>query len=102
MSDLGQEMYEFAERLWPIPRSITGRGIRETLSLIKKRLPSLEIIETPSGAKAFDWVVPKEWSIEEAYIIGPDGTKIVDFKENNLHIIGYSIPVDKVMDLSEL
>ncbi len=102
MKSPGQEMYEFAERLWPIPRSITGSGIRETLALIKEHLPSLEIIEVPSGTQVFDWIVPQEWRIEEARIIGPDGETVLDFRENNLHVVGYSTAVDEIMDLSDL
>jgi aminopeptidase-like protein len=102
MTDLGRQMYEFAELLWPLPRSITGRGTRETLALIKDRLPSLELVDVPSGTKVFDWTVPREWRVDEAYVVKPDGERILDVDDNNLHLVGYSTPVDEVMELGEL
>jgi len=98
----GLEIYQFAEELWPINRSITGDGVRNTLSLIKKEVPELEIIEVPSGTQVFDWVIPKEWRVNDAYIITPSGKKICDFNKNNLHLVGYSTPVNKKLSLSEL
>ena len=95
-------MYDFAKKLFPINRSITGDGVRKTLKLIKKELPDLKIKKIQSGKKVFDWVVPEEWNVEEAYILCPDGKKIVDFKKNNLHLVGYSEPVNKEIELSEL
>ena len=98
----GQMMYQLVERLFPICRSITGDGVRETLSILKEYIPDLKIYEVPSGTKVFDWVIPKEWRIREAYIENGKGEKIVDMKENNLHVMGYSAPLDKYVDLQEL
>ncbi len=99
---VGFEMYRLVERLFPIPRSITGNGVRQTLRVLQEYLPQLQIHEVPSGTKAFDWTVPKEWNIWDAYILTPDGEKICDFRENNLHVVGYSVPVDKEVTLEEL
>ena len=98
----GQMIYEFAERLFPICRSITGEGVRATLRLIQERLPSLRIREVPSGTQCFDWTVPREWNIRDAWVIDPDGRKVIDFKASNLHVVGYSVPVDTEIDLEEL
>ena len=89
------------ERLFPICRSITGNGVRETLSILKEYIP-LEIHEIQSGTQAFDWIVPKEWNITDAYILKPNGEKIADFKKNNLHIVGYSIPTHTKVSFAEL
>jgi aminopeptidase-like protein len=97
----GKFMYELTERLYPICRSITGNGVRETLSILKEFVP-LTIEEVPSGTKVFDWEIPDEWNICDAWIINPDGEKIVDFKKLNLHLLNYSIPVDKRINLKEL
>ena len=70
---IGEEIYNFASELWPINRSITGKGARQTLQKIKEHLPDLEIHNIPSGTKAFDWTVPKEWNVVEAFIITPSG-----------------------------
>ena len=99
---IGGEIYEFAKTLWPINRSITGDGVRETLQLIKSHLPNLRIFEVNSGTKVFDWTIPKEWKIRSAWIIKPNGEKIGDFSENNLHVVGYSTPIHKKILLSEL
>jgi aminopeptidase-like protein len=99
---IGKNIYKFAEELWPINRSITGEGVRETLGRISKHLPSLEIKSVPSGTQVFDWIVPKEWHVKEAYIITPNGKKICDFSKNNLHLIGYSVPYNGVLNLHEL
>lgn len=101
-SECGNEMYGLCERLFPICRSITGNGVRETLNILKESCPELKIHEVPTGTKVFDWQVPKEWNIREAYVENSSGEKIIDFKNNNLHVVGYSVPVDKVVDLSEL
>lgn len=101
-SEYGNEMYGLCERLFPICRSITGNGVRETLNILKEYCPELKIYEVPTGTKVFDWQVPKEWNIREAYIENSSGAKIIDFKNNNLHVVGYSVPVDKIVDLSEL
>jgi len=97
----GQELHRFAAELYPICRSITGDGIRRTLSIIQQRVP-LEIFEVPTGTPVFDWTVPKEWNIRDAYIQVPGGKRVVDFQKCNLHVLNYSTPVHATMSLSEL
>jgi aminopeptidase-like protein len=99
---IGDEIYKFAKELWPINRSITGEGVRETLERIKVHLPKLEIKSVPSGTPVFDWKIPREWSVNEAYIVSPSGEKMCDFNVNNLHLLGYSVPFEGVIDLCEL
>jgi aminopeptidase-like protein len=99
---IGQFMHDMAKDLWPICRSITGAGVRDTLNCIKGHVPELEIYSIPSGEKVFDWTVPDEWTIRAAYIEDEEGNKIVDMAENNLHIVGYSEPIDTWMSLEEL
>ena len=99
---LGVEMHGWAKDLFPICRSLTGNGVRETLAYIARIVPSLTIHEVPSGTKAFDWTVPDEWNIRGAYIEDEHGNRIVDFARNNLHVVGYSTPVDEWMSLAEL
>ena len=94
-------MYALAERLYPICRSITGNGLRETLRIIQKEIP-LTLHEVASGTAVFDWVVPREWNIRDAYIINSRGEKIVDFQQNNLHVLNYSTPINARMSLAEL
>jgi len=98
----GNGEYDLAARLFPICRSITGDGVRETLRILSEYLPALEMHEVPSGTRAFDWVVPDEWNVRDAYIIGPDGTKVIDFTQNNLHLMSYSIPFNDTITLDEL
>jgi aminopeptidase-like protein len=98
----GNEMYQWASDLFPLNRSLTGEGVRETLNYIKNELPELEIFEVPSGTKVFDWTVPKEWKIREGWIADVNGNKLIDLATNNLHIMGYSISVDKIVSRSEL
>ena len=80
-------MLAFAKKLFPITRSITGEGVRETLRLIQEVLPAMTIHEVPSGTKCFDWTVPQEWQISEAYIEDSSGRRVVDFKNHNLHVV---------------
>jgi len=94
-------MYELMKKLYPICRSITGDGVRDTLNIIKEIIP-IKIHEVPSGTKAFDWVVPKEWNIKDAYIKNSKGEKIVDFRVSNLHVLNYSIPINTTVTLDEL
>ena len=101
VSELGSEMYELMEKLYPICRSITGNGVRETLNIISDYIP-LEIHEIPTGTKVFDWIVPKEWNIKDAYIKNSKGEKIVDFNKSNLHVLNYSVPIHKKISLKEL
>ena len=100
-SDYGSQMYSLAKKLYPICRSITGNGVRETLSILNTIYP-IKIYEIPSGTQVFDWTVPKEWNIKDAYIETSSGERIVDFKKHNLHVVGYSTPVDKTVSLEEL
>ena len=95
-------MHKLAEELFPINRSITGDGVRKTLSILNEYVKDLVVFEVPSGTKVLDWVVPKEWSIVSGHILTPSGRKICDFNENNLHVVGYSIPVDESISLAEL
>ncbi len=97
----GQELHSFVSELYPICRSITGNGIRKTLSLIQTRIP-LQISEVASGTSVFDWTVPKEWNIRDAYIKDVQGNRVVDFQKSNLHVLNYSTPVRATMSLSEL
>lgn len=101
-SNLGQSIYDLANRLWPINRSIMGDGVRKTLNIIKELLPSLVIHEVPSGSQVFDWTIPNEWHVREAWIEGPDGRRIVDFSEHNLCLVSYSVPVNATLDLEAL
>ena len=99
---IGIEIHNLAKQLWGINRSITGEGVRRTLDIIAKHIPSLKIHSVKTGTKVFDWTVPKEWHVNEAYIITPSGNRICDFTSNNLHLVGYSIPFNKIISLSEL
>jgi len=94
-------MHAFIERLYPICRSITGDGVRRTLSAISERLP-LDVVEVPTGTPAFDWEVPREWNIRDAWIADDTGRRVVDFRQSNLHVVGYSVPVNRKMSLEEL
>ncbi|MGC9384580.1 MAG: DUF4910 domain-containing protein [Kosmotogaceae bacterium] len=99
---IGQKMYQWATDLFPICRSITGNGLRQTLSYIQDLLPNLKIHEIQSGTEAFDWTVPDEWNIKDAFICNERGQKIIDFSRNNLHVLGYSEPVDRWITFEEL
>lgn len=96
------EMYKLAEQLFPICRSLTGDGVRDTLKILKEENADLYIHEIPTGTKVFDWIVPKEWNISDGYIKDPYGEKILDFHKSNLHIMGYSIPIHKIIKKDEL
>jgi aminopeptidase-like protein len=98
---IGREMHDLMRELFGFPRSITGNGLRETLTAIGERIP-LEVTEVPTGTAVLDWTVPQEWNIHAATIDGPDGERIVDLAESNLHVLGYSVPVDARVPLSEL
>jgi len=102
MNSLGNEMHGLCRELFPICRSITGDGFRESLEILRKQIPELKKIEVPTGTKCFDWEVPKEWNIKDAYIVDPSGNKICDFKSSNLHVLGYSTPIDKMVTLDAL
>ncbi len=99
--DVGSAMYEMVEELYPLCRSITGNGVRQTLALIGRRIP-LTAHELPTGTKVFDWTIPKEWNIRDAYIKNSQGERVVDFRRSNLHVVNYSTPIHTTLPLSEL
>lgn len=100
---IGQSMYSLCVELFPICRSITGNGVRKTLSILNSVIGGEMVVrEVPSGTQVFDWSVPKEWNIRNAWIKDSKGNKILDFKDNNLHVVGYSLPVNKKVNLEEL
>ena len=99
---IGNEMYELARELFPIGRSLTGDGVRQTLAILKRELPHLTLHEVPSGTQVFDWTVPQEWAVRQAYIEDEKGNRVVDYKQLNLHVMGYSTPVDRWVELDEL
>jgi aminopeptidase-like protein len=101
LEETGRELHRFAAELYPICRSITGNGVRRTLALIQGRIP-LQIVEVPTGTVVFDWTVPREWNIRDAYIRRPGGSRLVDFQQCNLHVLNYSVPLHATMSLSEL
>ncbi len=97
---LGTEMYQLMVKLYPICRSITGNGVRETLKIINKIIP-LKVNEVATGTKVFDWTVPEEWNIKDAYIKNGKGEKVVDFNKSNLHVLNYSSPIKRSIDLDK-
>jgi len=99
--EIGEQIYDLIVELYPICRSLTGDGVRETLSRIEERIP-LDIYEVPSGTPVLDWTVPKEWNIRDGYIRGPREDLIVDFRRSSLHVLGYSIPIEGRFQLNEL
>lgn len=99
---IGDEMYALCDRLFPICRSITGNGVRETLRVLQSICPAMTLHEVPTGTQVFDWTVPKEWNIRDAWIKNSKGEKILDFAKSNLHVMGYSIPVNQKVTLEEL
>lgn len=96
-----QDIEQYFDRLWPICRSITGNGLRTSFRILQEIIP-LELEEVPTGTEVFDWKVPREWNINDAYIITPEGEKIAAFKVNNLHVVNYSTPIDREMTWEEL
>src|SRR5260370_17618694 len=98
---LGRELHDFARELYPICRSITGDGLRQTLAMIRQRIP-LQTAEVPTGTPVFDWTGPKELNIRYAFIKSADGMRLVDFQKSNLHVVNYSMPVPATMTLGEL
>ena len=87
--------------LFPLRRSLTGDGVRQTLAALARELP-MEIVETPTGTPVFDWTVPNEWNVRDAWIEDPNGERILDLADSSLHVLGYSTPVDVVLELEEL
>jgi len=94
-------MYALIRGLFPICRSITGDGVRQTLEVLEKHIP-LTVSEVPTGTQVFDWIIPQEWNIRDAYIKNSRGTRVVDFKQSNLHVLNYSVPVRATMSREEL
>ncbi|HTO99674.1 MAG TPA: DUF4910 domain-containing protein [Myxococcales bacterium] len=102
MADLpGEELHALVSRLYPITRSITGQGVRQTLEILSSVAP-LRIVEVPSGAEVLDWTVPPEWNLREAWIRGPDGKRVLDVRDHGLHLVSYSVPVRARLPLSQL
>jgi aminopeptidase-like protein len=100
-ADVGQQMFELMADLYPICRSITGDGMRQTLNRIRLEIP-LELFEVPSGTQVLDWTVPREWNIRDAYIKNAEGERIVDFRDSNLHVVSYSVPFRGKIGFQEL
>ncbi|MEO5338927.1 MAG: DUF4910 domain-containing protein [Magnetococcus sp. MYC-9] len=100
--DVGAFCYRLIQELFPICRSLTGPGVRESLALLGRYLPGLVVHAVPSGTQAFDWTVPDEWTMRDGFIADASGQRIVDFRKSNLHVVGYSEPVDRWLSLEEL
>ena len=98
----GKKIFHLIKKLFPINRSLTGKGVRKTLKILKRVNSKLKIKQINSGAKVFDWIVPKEWNVKEAFILNPKGKKICEFKKNNLHLIQYSYPLRKKINFDNL
>ena len=101
LDELGRSMFEFMADVFPICRSITGAGLRETLGRIGEIIP-LQLTEVPSGTQVFDWTVPREWNIADAWVADESGQRVIDFRSSNLHVINYSLPVARTLTLDEL
>jgi aminopeptidase-like protein len=99
--NVGEAMYGLIRSLYPICRSITGNGVRETLRQVGEHIP-LKVHEVPTGTRVFDWTVPKEWNIRDAHVTNSKGQRVIDFRKSNLHVLNYSAPVRKKMSLAEL
>ena len=100
-AEVGAQMHGLIGELYPICRSITGDGVRQTLREVGRRIP-LKVHEVPTGTRVFDWTVPKEWNVRDAYVADPDGRKVIDFRDSNLHVLNYSVPVHERIPLAEL
>lgn len=99
---VGSEMYAWCEDLFPINRSLTGAGVRETLGYLSGLIQDIQVMSIDSGTQVFDWFVPEEWNIGEAYVEDESGKRVIDIRDNNLHVVGYSTAVDKTLSLDEL
>jgi aminopeptidase-like protein len=98
---VGKDIYRLIEELYPFCRSITGDGVRRTLDILKQYVP-LEVHEIPSGKEAFDWTIPREWNIKDAYVKNSKGERVIDFQKSNLHVVSYSVPIKRKLSLEEL
>ena len=100
----GQQMYDLCREIFPLNRSITGNDVRETFRILQSHIPDIriEMYEVPSGTKVLDWTIPDEWNCKEAYLEGPDGERVVDMKDHNLHVMGYSLPTDITLPLEKM
>lgn len=101
LDQVGWDMHNLMAELHPICRSITGDGVRQSLAILQQHIP-LQIEEVPSGTAVFDWTIPKEWNIRDAYVKNPAGEKVIDFQQHNLHVLNYSVPVRRRVTLAEL
>ncbi len=97
----GKSMHRLATELYPLCRSITGNGFRDSLAILGREVP-LNVVDVPTGTKVFDWTIPQEWNIRDAYIKNSQGEKVVDFTRLNLHVLQYSVPIRETMTLAEL
>src|SRR3990170_7796693 len=93
---VGQDIYQLIKELYPFCRSITGDGVRLTLDILKQYIP-LELHEIPSGKEVFDWTIPREWNIKDACVKNSKGERIIDFQKSNLHVVSYSVPINRIM-----
>ena len=100
-AETGRRLVDLIAELFPLCRSLTGNGVRQTLQILRRSIP-LKVHEVPTGTKVYDWTVPQEWNINDAYIKNSRGERVVDFRESNLHVMGYSVPVHTKMSLQEL
>ena len=100
-SKLENELFSLMQELFPICRSITGNGVRKTLKILKKEI-DLKIVNVPSGTKVFDWKIPYEWNIKDAYVKNSKGERVIDFKKSNLHILNYSTQIKKTISNKNL
>jgi aminopeptidase-like protein len=98
---IGRDLHELMYELFPVPRSLTGDGVRRTLEVLARDLP-VQAVELPTGTQVFDWTLPREWNVREAWVEAPDGTRVIDVADSPLHLLGYSTPVDTTIDLDEL
>jgi aminopeptidase-like protein len=101
IAPLGTQMYQLIGELYPICRSITGNGVRKSLGILQDYIP-LQLHEVPTGRQVFDWTVPKEWNVRDAYVKNASGEKVIDFQQSNLHLLNYSIPIHEKMSLTQL
>ena len=100
-SEIGRQIYDSIVELFPICRSITGDGFRTTMALLQKQIP-ITVHEVPTGTQVFDWTVPREWNIRDAYVKNSSGERVIDFQRSNLHLLNYSVPISRKMPLAEL